>query len=88
MVIVRDQGLDLGVPGYEIGGSIIVHHMNPIQPADVQAGNPDIVDPEYLVCVSEVTHNSIHVGRIEIPDPLRYLEPRQQFDTSPWLLGG
>ena len=29
-VIARDLGFDLGVPGKEIVGSIIVHHINPV----------------------------------------------------------
>src|SRR5678816_1192608 len=29
-VIVRDNGCDLGIDGYEIHGGIIIHHMNPV----------------------------------------------------------
>ena len=29
-VIIRDEGCDLGVDGYEIHGRIYIHHMNPI----------------------------------------------------------
>lgn len=30
-VIIRDNGCDLGLDGYEIHGKILVHHMNPIE---------------------------------------------------------
>ena len=34
-VIVRDNGCDLGVKGYDIGDRIIVHHMNPLTLDDI-----------------------------------------------------
>lgn len=61
-VIIRDDGYDLGVDGYDLVGKIIVHHMNPITIEDIESGNPDIFDPEYLISVSEETHNAIHYG--------------------------
>ena len=33
-VIIRDNGCDLGVEGYEIHGKILIHHMNPINLSD------------------------------------------------------
>lgn len=59
-VILRDDGLDMGTFGYDIVGKIIVHHMNPITIEDIENENPDIFNPEYLICVSEETHNAIH----------------------------
>ena len=35
-VISRDEGCDLGIPGREIFGRVIIHHMNPIRPEDPQ----------------------------------------------------
>lgn len=61
-VIVRDNGCDLGVPGYEIGFGPLVHHMNPVTPEDLQRGEEWIVDPEYLITTSHRTHNAIHYG--------------------------
>ena len=29
-VVIRDDGYELGVPGWKIAGNIYVHHMNPI----------------------------------------------------------
>ena len=61
-VIVRDNGMDLGVEGYPISGHIYVHHMNPITIEDLESGNEDIFNPEYLICVSKKTHDAIHYG--------------------------
>lgn len=61
-VILRDCGLDMGAEGHEILGKIIIHHMNPISAEDILKGNPDVFDPEFLICVSEETHNAIHYG--------------------------
>ena len=63
-VIVRDEGLDLGVAGYEIGGPITVHHMNLVTMAALERGDPSIFDPEFLISVSGKTHLAIHYGNI------------------------
>lgn len=34
-VIIRDNGCDLGLDGYQIQGAIYVHHMNPIGKEDI-----------------------------------------------------
>ena len=34
-VIIRDNGCDLGIEGFEIHGRIIIHHMNPITMEDI-----------------------------------------------------
>lgn len=61
-VIVRDEGCDLGIPGREIFDRIIIHHMNPVKIEDIEHGNADILDPEFLICVTHRTHNAIHYG--------------------------
>jgi hypothetical protein len=61
-VIVRDNGCDLGVPGYEIGAALMVHHMNPLRPSDLIHGSESIIDPEFLILTSLATHNAIHYG--------------------------
>lgn len=61
-VIVRDDGCDLGVPGYEIHGSLLVHHMNPMTLDDIRHGNPNILDPDFLITTTHRTHNAIHYG--------------------------
>ena len=82
-VIVRDKGCDLGVEAYPIFGKILVHHMNPFTVKDVNLRNEELLDPEYLICVSMDTHNAIHYG-----DDSRILKEvpvvRRPYDTCPW----
>lgn len=81
-VILRDNGCDLGVPGFEIHEKIIIHHMNPITVQDIRHGNEDLLDPEFLICVRHNTHNAIHYG----DESLLITEPivRMPNDTCPW----
>jgi len=61
-VIIRDNGCDLGIPGFEIQGKLLIHHMNPIWIEDLRTGNPEILDPEFLIACSDRTHQAIHYG--------------------------
>lgn len=81
-VIIRDNGCDLGVEGYEIHSKILVHHMNPITLADIENRNPDILNPEYLISTSDRTHQAIHFGDKDLlpKDPII----RKPNDTVPW----
>lgn len=81
-VIARDLGRDLGCEGYDIYGKIFIHHMNPMAIADIAEFNPDILDPEFLICMSFDTHNAIHYGSEEllIADPIE----RRPNDMCPW----
>lgn len=81
-VIIRDNGCDLGVPGYEIQDRVIVHHMNPITVEDIKNRNPIIFDLENLITVSHNTHNAITYGSEDI----LLTEPiiRTANDTCPW----
>ena len=81
-IIVRDNGRDLGVEGYDIFGKIIIHHMNPMSLGDIANRNPDIFNPEYLICVSHETHNAIHYGDANQLN-LGPIE-RTVNDTGPW----
>lgn len=81
-VIIRDQGCDLGFPGHEIFGRILIHHMNPMNELDITSNNPDIVNPEYLICVTPTTHNAIHYGN-ELLLPQEPIE-RSPGDTKLW----
>jgi hypothetical protein len=62
MVILRDLGCDLGIPGYEIHSGLLVHHMNPLSVKDLADGAQWILDPEYLITTCQRTHNAIHYG--------------------------
>jgi hypothetical protein len=81
-VIIRDNGCDLGVEGYEIFGKIIVHHMNPITMEDIIKDRDWIYDPEFLICTTHITHNAIHYGdeHLLITAPIE----RSPNDTCPW----
>jgi hypothetical protein len=60
--IIRDNGCDLGVFGYEIYGEILVHHMNPITVDDIVNRAELVLDPEFLITTTMNTHNAIHYG--------------------------
>lgn len=81
-VIIRDLGRDLGVKGYDISSNIIIHHMNPISVKDIQNRNDILLNPEYLISTSRITHNAIHYGdeSLLIQDPII----RRPNDTCPW----
>ena len=61
-IIMRDNGCDLGMDGFDIFGKIIVHHMNPLTLEQIEDDSDDIYNPEFLICVSHMTHNAIHYG--------------------------
>ena len=81
-IIIRDDGCDLGVPGYEIYGIIVVHHMNPLTVEDIEHGSDRVFDPNELICVSHNTHMAIHYGDERLlPKPLIERRPG---DTTLW----
>lgn len=80
-VIIRDEGRDLAMEGYELQNEIYVHHMNPMLPKDIVNSEDWILNPEYLVCVSFNTHQAIHYGDRGM---LMTLVERTPFDTCPW----
>ena len=82
-IIIRDNGCDLGVPGYDIEKGIIVHHMNPISVKDLEEESKYLLDPEYLICVSLKTHNAIHYGDRSLLEGRKVVE-RRKGDTCPW----
>lgn len=61
-IIVRDNGCDLGIEGYEIHGNLLIHHMNPMAKLDITEGGSNILDPEFLITTTLKTHNAIHYG--------------------------
>lgn len=86
-VILRDTGYnnycqDLGIDGHDIVGRILIHHMNPITKEDILYRSKYLLDPEYLICVSDNTHKAIHYGdsSLLITAPVE----RVRNDTCPW----
>lgn len=81
-VIVRDNGCDMAHPDYQIAGKIVIHHLNPVDQDDVIYQRDILLNPEFLVCVSLITHNAIHYGSQKLL-PLDLIE-RKPNDTCPW----
>lgn len=81
-IIIRDNGCDLGVDGYEIHGKILIHHMNPITPDDIVERSDYLLNPDFLISTMLTTHNAIHYGDEKLIDK----EPieRSKNDTCPW----
>mgnify|MGYP000228448006 FL=1 len=81
-VIIRDDGCDLAHADYPIAGRIYIHHLNPIRIDDLEDFNPDVLDPNNLVCVSFGTHQAIHYGDESLlpNDPIERFEN----DQIPW----
>lgn len=81
-VIIRDNGCDLGMPGHDIYGRIIIHHMNALSVEDIEKRSEFLLNPNYLICVSHDTHNAIHYGDsgLMVTAPVE----RKKNDTCPW----
>lgn len=81
-VIARDLGCDLGIEGYEIFDRLIIHHMNPMGIDDIVHHDDDILDPEFLITTTHLTHNAIHYGdESQLP---RVFVDRRPGDTKLW----
>lgn len=81
-IIVRDNGCDLGIDGYEIHKGLFIHHLNPITVDQIESGDPCILDPDNLITVTHRTHNAIHYGDERLlPRPLVERKPG---DTKLW----
>ena len=81
-VIIRDDGLDLACDEKPIFGRIIIHHMNPITKDDILYRPDYVLNPEYLISVSEQTHKAIHYGDFSLINST-FIE-RKPNDTIPW----
>ena len=81
-VILRDDGNDMAVNGFNISGRAIVHHINPITAEDIINKNPKVFDLENVILVSHNTHEAIHYGNESLL-PIEYKE-REPGDTLLW----
>ena len=81
-VILRDGGCDLGIDGREIRDKIIIHHMNPMSVEEIEHGDEDILNPDYLIATTLNTHNAIHYGDESLL-PKKFTE-RRPGDTKLW----
>lgn len=82
VIIIRDNGCDLGCEDYPIHKGIIVHHINTLSLEDIEEESPRLFDPENLICVSMNTHNAIHYGESGLL-PKKPIE-RYPGDTRLW----
>jgi hypothetical protein len=81
-IIVRDNGCDLGIDGYEIHSGLYIHHLNPITVEQIEAGDDCLFDPDNLITVAHRTHNAIHYGDERLlPQPV---VERRPGDTKLW----
>ena len=81
-IILRDEGRDLGVEGYEIQGRLLIHHMNPVSADDIINKHDFLLNPDFLITTTHRTHNAIHYGdKSLLPQP--FVE-RQRGDTKLW----
>ena len=100
IVIARDAGCDLGVPGHEIFGRVLIHHMNPIRPEDIRSRSDILLNPEYLITTVHETHQAVHYGDESVPVRGRgmiHISPALSHSPPPvtalaipqnWKLGG
>lgn len=81
-IIIRDQGCEFALPGFEILKYGTVHHLNPITINDVINSRPCIYDLNNVVLVGTDTHKFLHYGHGIVPQK----EPiiRRPNDTCPW----
>lgn len=85
IVILRDNGCDLGVEGYEIYDKAVIHHMNPLTVNDITHSSENLMNPRYLITVSFTTHQAIHYGT---QLNLITITERKPNDTCPWKTSG
>ena len=80
-IIIRDNGCDMGLDGYDIYGRIHIHHINPITKEDILNRSYCLFDPENVICLSEDTHKLLTYGA---DAPIQKPIERFKNDTCPW----
>lgn len=81
-IILRDEGCDLAMRGFEIHEKIVIHHIIPMTAEDFEHSNPLMLDENNLISTTHNTHMAIHYGD---RSKLMVLPPeRRPGDTIPW----
>ena len=81
-IILRDNGCEFALPGFEIVRFGTIHHLNPITKDDILNMRSCVFDPNNVVLVREDTHKFIHYGVNTVPS--RTIIERTPNDTCPW----
>lgn len=81
-VIVRDNGCDLAMAGYELKHGLLVHHINPITIDDIINRAPCVFDLDNLVLTCTTTHQAIHYMTEQFKPPIDIV--RKPGDTKLW----
>lgn len=81
-VIIRDCGCDLAMSGYEIYGSVLIHHLNPVTYDDILNLSPCLFDFDNVILTCLATHNAIHYGNDSLI--IKSTVGRSPNDTCPW----
>lgn len=80
-IIVRDNGVDLGIDGMYINPPYVIHHINPLTLEDFEENSEAIFNEDNLILTSHRTHNAIHYGgEIQVYQEVK----RFKNDTCPW----
>lgn len=83
-IIIRDNGCELGVKGYDIFGVVYIHHINPITLDDLKYNRSIVWDPENLISCSYQIHSAIHYGAKKLHQIDTLSSERHPYDTCPW----
>jgi len=81
-IILRDNGCEFALPGFEILKYGTIHHLNPITKADIVNRRSCVFDPNNVIFVGSDTHKFIHYGHGAAPNRLPI--ERRPNDTCPW----
>lgn len=84
VVLLRDNGCDLGIEGYDVYEKAVIHHMNPLTVDDIAHSSQYLMNPRYLITVSFNTHQAIHYGTAN--NLIMMPQERRPNDTSPWKM--
>ncbi len=82
-IIERDGCCDLAMPDRLIFDRPIIHHLNPIEVEDITECTDILMNPEFLITTTLLTHNAIHYGDDRYLD-LTTIQERRPNDTCPW----
>lgn len=82
LVIIRDEGCDLGIPDREIFKDLMVHHITPITMDNIVHRDMCVFDLNNLITTSYNTHQAIHYG--DESHLIKLPQERRKGDTLLW----